>query len=397
MPSLWFVFYGVCAFVGVYAMLDRFILGPRRDRALHGAAWKEYQAGAYHPRDAHPATPGRRRRVLRVGVEMASTGGSCAIQMRAPGWIAVHEVRNDGTFADRGPYFIKRRPCVWTTTGRRHLVEVEEGELMASNPQGGTVHERGVRVHAWNTTQYPPVTLRTYAATARRIAALLADAAAPLPPGESLPRATYERWAAWLHTFPTGRACAVFIPVVMLATGYTMARSGSDPADPVEWGVVLFCSFLLGIAPGLFIGGLLVPSLVRRFVATVHPEARRVWELIQATDRRGRAQRQLMQYLADTASPLPGHLATAALAADDALAAAVARPEPPDASNAPLHAAWVAEALTPDALTEATAPSLHPAWRLMTRQRAATYIGALPTSEARLAAEKAYQRAVSSV
>lgn len=390
MSEIWFVFYSLCALLGLLALVERFIIGPHLIRSRYGEAWKTYQAGAFHPVETRPATPGQRRRVLRVAIEMASTGGRRAVRVEAPEWIAVHEVGSSGAFSGRGPYYIKRNPCVWMTTGRRHLVEVEEGDVQASNPQGGTIHERGVRVRAWDTSEYAPVSLREYAGTAAKVSRLLREAAAPLPPGVPLPRAKFERWAAWLSAPTSGRTLAVTIPATMLATGLGIA---ADVGGPIEWPVVLVASFLPGIAPGFLIGGALLPAVLRYLVTIVRPEAGRTRVLIKAVEKQGDAQRKLVALLEDEANPLAGHLISTAIRSDEELAAAVARPEPPPSSSNPIHPDWAAEALVERGIE--SVETLYPAWRLMTPEGAEALIQSLPSHELRVRARSAYDRAVS--
>lgn len=182
----WLAFYGIVACLGLYVLLDHYVLQPRRDNAEFGSAWAASNAKAFAPQEVRAAglTPaGARvaRRVVRVGVEMRSDGGKLAVRVASNGGIAVHEFRRDGGFSPRGPYYVKLRPCIWAPTGRKHLVIVDQRAVEASNPSGGSIEEVGVQIAEWNTAHYAPVPLRQFAAEQREALRVRAEAAKPVP------------------------------------------------------------------------------------------------------------------------------------------------------------------------------------------------------------------------
>jgi hypothetical protein len=142
----------------------------RRWKRQYGAAWAAYNANAFEP--TLVPVPGKTVRIQRVADELISGGKRRAISVaHASGYgVAVHELRADGSFSDRGPYFIKLRGGTWSLTGRRHLILTEKvpGGFQASNPNGGTVTERGVLVLEKNTAKYAPVTLHEFVAMQRK-------------------------------------------------------------------------------------------------------------------------------------------------------------------------------------------------------------------------------------
>jgi hypothetical protein len=149
----------------ILALAIRDAVAALRRRRRYGAAWQAYNAAAFQPQTG-PPNERNARLVTRIATEMVSTKGRRAIAVWHGGTrgLAVHEINSDGSFSAREPYFVKLRPCLWTDTGRQHLVEMVHpaSPIPTSNPGGGFVKERGSRVIEWDTTRYSPMTLREF-------------------------------------------------------------------------------------------------------------------------------------------------------------------------------------------------------------------------------------------
>ena len=148
------------------ALVYDWIITPMRWRREYLEDWKKHLAGAFHP--TQMLINGNRHHyyLRRVADEWISTSGKRAVRLHHGGsGMVVHELRADGSFSERGPYFVKLRPLIWAPNGRRHIVDVEigPGEFRTSNPSGGYSRERGVRVIEQNTASYAPLTLQEYA------------------------------------------------------------------------------------------------------------------------------------------------------------------------------------------------------------------------------------------
>jgi hypothetical protein len=159
--------------IGVALFLISQALSAAETRRLErefGAAWHAFNAAAYHPQ-TFLASDGIHHRT-RVADVWQSTGGRKAVVITDhPGTgTVVHEFTAKGVFSSKGPYYLKVSPRVWQPTHRRHLIEaiVHRGTVQTSNPSGGETRESGYRILEFNTTRYPPVTLRAYAAWVRR-------------------------------------------------------------------------------------------------------------------------------------------------------------------------------------------------------------------------------------
>jgi hypothetical protein len=162
--SGYFITAAFCAIFAVAFIRD--LLRLFRRRRIYGADWRAYNAGAFHAQ-VSSADSRNLKKVTRVASEVVSNHGRRAIVVEHSGGrgIAVHELNNAGQFSKRGPYFVKLRPTIWSDSGRTHLVELlrPPGGFRASNPQGGTVLERGHRILEWDTKHYTPVSLTAFA------------------------------------------------------------------------------------------------------------------------------------------------------------------------------------------------------------------------------------------
>lgn len=155
------------AFVALvsFAALHTYVLTPARWRKQYGSDWQSYNAEAFHPQRISSDNP-HRYSLHRVAEELQSDSGRLAVSLHhgQGSGIVVHELNRDGTFSARGPYFIKRSPCIWAPTGRHHIVEVEvfTAGFKTTNPSGGRSNEVGRRVLELNTGAHRPLTLREY-------------------------------------------------------------------------------------------------------------------------------------------------------------------------------------------------------------------------------------------
>jgi hypothetical protein len=163
--SGYFITAAFCAVFIVALVRDLFRLSRRR--RVYGTEWRAYNAGAF-PAQVSPPDGRNLQIVTGVASEVISNHGRQAIivQHSSGRGIAVHEINSAGDFSKRGPYFVKMRPLIWSDAGRSHLVEMVRppGGFRASNPQGGTVLERGHKILEWNTKHYAPISLTAFAA-----------------------------------------------------------------------------------------------------------------------------------------------------------------------------------------------------------------------------------------
>jgi hypothetical protein len=169
----WFVVYSFYSVVGcavAWAVLDHWVLLPRRLERQFGDAWRSYNEKAFHPQIGPPGE-GNVRDLVRVAFEARSRGGKLAviIENHEGTGVAVHEFARNGLFASRGPYFIRLRKSVWSFTGRRHLIKsvLYPYGISTSNPTGGQTREIAREILEFDTKRYPPLSLRKYAQIAQ--------------------------------------------------------------------------------------------------------------------------------------------------------------------------------------------------------------------------------------
>lgn len=290
---LWILFYALIGTAVLCGLVDHYLLQPRRDRATFGDAWKKHNDGAFHPLTLRKAGQGLPAIERRVAIEMSSTGGKRAVRVRSKSGLAVHEVRRDGAFSSRGPYYTRRRNSVWSSSGSFHLIDVEVGYFPTSNPQGGDVRERGLRVVEWDTSRYPPMSLRDYATRNRKLRRLLQDASdhGPDLEGAGIDAHTYERWAARLKE-PFGRYAWIPAVLSMLAIGIAGERS-ENAGRPVSWVTLVFFSIVPGFPLGGFAGSILLHGAAARVLSFTDPRGRLIWASMRAEKKRTAAEKEL--------------------------------------------------------------------------------------------------------
>ena len=148
------------------------IFSNKKLRVRYGEAHAAYNAAAFSE-ILEPCADDRFLYVTRLAEEIESTKGVKALAVATfERGLAIHQIHKDGTFAKKGPYFIRWNSRNWRRTGVVHLVKVFRGTRgFGFAPdhynQRGVIREKGVAILEYNTCRYRPLTLREFASQKR--------------------------------------------------------------------------------------------------------------------------------------------------------------------------------------------------------------------------------------